>query len=153
MKYLVLAARLFIGGLFIYASVHKILDPAEFAQATRNYLILPTAWTNIVAITLPWIEFVAGLLIILGIETAAAALVISGMLAVFLPALFYAYFTGLDIACGCFSSSANSAGKITIVTLLRDSLILLIVLFILVADRGHFQLIRSGQTREAARQG
>ncbi|MBM4327784.1 MAG: DoxX family membrane protein [Deltaproteobacteria bacterium] len=151
MRYLVLAARLFIGGLFIYASVHKILDPAEFAQAIRNYLILPTAWTNIVAITLPWIEFVAGLLLILGIETAAAALIIFGMLTVFLPALFYAYFTGLDIACGCFSSAANSAGKITVLTLLRDSSILFIVLFILVADRGHFQLIGAGPAQTAAR--
>ncbi|MEW6533009.1 MAG: MauE/DoxX family redox-associated membrane protein [Thermodesulfobacteriota bacterium] len=151
MRYLVLAARLFIGGLFIYASVHKILDPAEFAQAIRNYLILPTAWTNIVALTLPWIEFVAGLLIILGIETAAAALIITGMLAVFLPALFYAYFTGLNITCGCFSAAANSAGKITIVTLLRDSSLLLVVLFILVADRGHFQLSGASHT-ETARQ-
>jgi uncharacterized membrane protein YphA (DoxX/SURF4 family) len=152
MRFLVLAARLFIGGLFIYASVHKILDPAEFAQAIRNYLILPTVWTNVVAITLPWIEFVAGLLLILGIETAAAALIISGMLAVFLPALFYAYFTGLDIACGCFSAAANSGGKITILTLLRDSSILLVVLFILVADRGHFQLVCSTLARGAARQ-
>jgi len=152
MKYLVLAARLFIGGLFIYASVYKIFDPAEFAQSIRNYLILPTAWTNIVGITLPWIEFVAGLLLILGIETAAAALIITGMLAVFLPALFYAYFTGLDIACGCFSAAANSAGKITILTLLRDSSLLLVVLFILVANRGHFQLIGASPTQEPAQQ-
>ena len=60
MKYLTLAARLFIGGLFIYASIYKIGDPANFAVSIRNYMIVPPSWSNILALTLPWIEIGAG---------------------------------------------------------------------------------------------
>ncbi len=41
MKYLTLSARLLIGGLFIYASVHKIFDPLDFAA--RNSQLQPPA--------------------------------------------------------------------------------------------------------------
>ena len=51
MKYLTLAARLIIGGLFVYASIHKIIDPAEFAASIRNYMIVPPTWSNILALT------------------------------------------------------------------------------------------------------
>ena len=60
MKYLTLSARLLIGGLFIYASVHKIFDPLDFAASIRNYNILPASWSNMTAVILPWIELGVG---------------------------------------------------------------------------------------------
>lgn len=140
MRYLVLAARLGIGALFIYASIYKIFDPGDFSQAIRNYMLLPPEWTNIVAIILPWIEFITGSLLILGIQTRPAALVTTGLLAVFLVVLVYAYSIGLDIDCGCFSSAKESSGRIGPDTLLRDAGIFLVSLFILLADRGSFSI-------------
>ena len=131
MKYVVLAARLLIGGLFVYASFHKLLDPGTFAGDIRNYTILPVAVTNLAAITLPWVELLAGLCLIFGIQTKPSALVISGMLCVFIGALTFAYVKGLDISCGCFSSAADSAGKIGLLTLLRDGSLLPITMLIL----------------------
>ncbi len=140
MKYLTIAARLLIGAIFIYASVYKILTPADFAVSVRNYMILPVSWSNIVAVTLPWVEFGAGMLLILGTFTRPAALLTTGMLAVFLGAIIYAYSIGLDIDCGCFSSAASSQGKITLFNIIRDSTLVLISLFILLSDQGDYSI-------------
>lgn len=140
MKYVTLLARLLIGGLFIYASIHKILDPSSFAVSIRNYGILPASWSNMVALTLPWIELGAGGFLILGIETKPSALITTAMLGIFLVALFYVYHMGIDIDCGCFNSSASSSGHIGIYHLARDSSLFLISLLILLMDRGDFRL-------------
>jgi uncharacterized membrane protein YphA (DoxX/SURF4 family) len=140
MKYLTFAARLVIGGLFVYASVHKIVDPVEFAAMIRNYMIIPPAWSNFLALTLPWIEIGAGSFLILGIQTRPAALLTTGMLGVFLSALIYAYAIGLDIDCGCFSSAASSTGRVGLYHLVRDTSLFLISLFIVLTDRGDFSI-------------
>jgi putative oxidoreductase len=141
-KYLTFAARLLIGAIFIYASAYKIWAPAEFAASIRNYMILPVSWSNLAAVTLPWIELAAGALLILGIFTRPAALLTTGMLAVFLAAMIYAYSIGLDIDCGCFSSAASSQGKITLFNLVRDSTLVIISLFIVLADRGDLSVLK-----------
>lgn len=140
-KHVSLFARLIIGGLFIYASVHKVLNPADFAVSVRNYTILPLEWTNLVAVTLPWVELGAGIFLILGVFTKPSALLATGMLAVFLAALIYVYSIGLDIDCGCFSSSTQSSGKIGPLHLLRDTTLFLISVFILVFDKGDYSLV------------
>ena len=139
MKYLVLGARLLIGCVFLYASIHKIIEPAQFAQDIRNYQILWPALSNIAALTLPWIEFVAGSFLILGIFTRPAAFIATGLLVVFLAALTYVYLIGLDIECGCFKSGA-AGGKIGLLTLLRDTCTFLVSLFVLLCDRGDFRV-------------
>ena len=65
--------RLFLGLLFIYASIPKIADPAYFAAAVQNYQMIPDSLINVVAIILPWLEFVCGLLLLLGYWIRAAA--------------------------------------------------------------------------------
>jgi uncharacterized membrane protein YphA (DoxX/SURF4 family) len=143
MKYLLLAARLLIGGVFVYASLHKIVDPEGFAQAIRNYQMIPAQWTNIAALILPWIELIAGGLLILGVLTRPSALITTSLMAVFLVALFYAYVAGLDIDCGCFTSDPSSPGRIGPLTLMRDSSLFVISLVVLLADRGDFSVMGS----------
>ncbi len=140
MKYVTLAARILIGSLFVYASIYKVIDPAAFAASIRNYMILPPSWSNILALTLPWIEIGAGGFLIFGIQTRSAALLTTGMLAIFLGALIHAYWIGLDIDCGCFSSAASSAGRVGTYHLVRDTSLFLISLFIVVMDRGEFSI-------------
>lgn len=131
MKLLSLVARLFIGAIFVVASYHKILDPVEFAVSIRNYMIIPEAYSNLLALTLPWIEMGVGLLLITGILVKPSALLTTGMLASFLAALIYAYAINLDIDCGCFSSSSSSDGRIGIYHLVRDSLLVFVSAFLL----------------------
>lgn len=140
-KHLVLLARLVIGGLFIYASIYKVLNPADFAVSVRNYTILPVEWTNFVAITLPWVELGSGLFLVMGVFTRPSALLTTGMMAVFLAALVYAYYTGLDIDCGCFASSSQSSGKIGPLHLIRDTALFLTSAFVLFFDTGDYSVL------------
>lgn len=140
LKYFILAARLVIGIVFVYASWHKILDPATFAVSVRNYSLLPPEYSNIVALALPWIELVAGVLLIIGIQIKPASLLTTGMLAVFFGAILYAYSVGLDIDCGCFGSATNSPGRIGIYHLFRDGAFLLLSMSIFAFDRGHLSI-------------
>lgn len=142
MKYVVFAARLLIGGMFVYASIYKVFDPANFAVSIRNYMIIPASWSNVVALTLPWIEIVAGAFLILGVQVRPSALLTTGMLGVFLGAIIYAFSIGLDIDCGCFSSAATSGGRIRVFHIARDAGLFLISLLILVSDRGNFSVAR-----------
>jgi uncharacterized membrane protein YphA (DoxX/SURF4 family) len=139
-KYVTLAARLIIGGLFVYASYYKLFHPLDFAVSIRNYGILPTEWSNIVALSLPWIEITAGIFLIIGLQTRPAALLTTGMLGIFLAAIIYAFSIGLDIDCGCFSSAASSPGRVGPYHIVRDGMLLALSLLVLVADRGDFTL-------------
>jgi hypothetical protein len=55
------------------------------------------------AIVLPWVEILAGLLLVLGIWAVEATLVLTGLLGLFMIAIGWAMHQGLDIECGCFA--------------------------------------------------
>ena len=60
---LALAFRLYIGGLFVYAAMYKINYAAEFATTIASYRIVPWWGVNAVAVFMPWLELVAGVLL------------------------------------------------------------------------------------------
>ncbi len=140
MGYIVLIARVVVGGLFVYAAVTKIPDPAGFAESIRNYGILPVELSNLAGIILPWIEVLAGFGLIIGVWTRASALITTCLLFVFALAVTYAYWTGLDISCGCFGPSEGSEGRIDLLTVLREWSLTILSLLILLFDQGRFQL-------------
>ena len=123
-----LAARLFLGCIFIGASLEKIVHPEAFARAVYNYRLLPDAAVNVVALWLAWLELVGGALLVLGVWLRGSIFVLAGLLVAFLGALGFNLARGLDVACGCFSS--RSKDPVTVFTLLRDSLFLLVALYL-----------------------
>jgi uncharacterized membrane protein YphA (DoxX/SURF4 family) len=99
-----------LGAVFLYAAHDKILHPAEFARIVYHYqLIGPSQhigpWaSNLLAVTLPWIEVVLGLMLLTGVWRREAAGVTAGLLVVFIVAVGSAVLRGIDLAnCGCFS--------------------------------------------------
>jgi len=106
-----------LGAVFVYASHDKILHPAEFAKIVYHYRLLgpdfdtgPLA-ANLLAVVLPWVELVTGLLLIAGPWRREAALVTAGMLVMFLAAVSWALLHGVDLAnCGCFTVAAGEEG-------------------------------------------
>jgi hypothetical protein len=104
MKIFNLILRLTVGGVFVVAGALKIWDPGSFAKDVANYRLLPDALVNLVAITLPWIEVLAGGLLMAGLWKKPSALLIAGMMAVFLAGIGQAVYRHLDIRCGCFST-------------------------------------------------
>lgn len=101
--------RLGLGGMFVYASLHKIIDPAAFAKSIYNYQILPDQAINLAALILPWLELCLGLALISGRGALGAAAWCHGLLWVFFLALVYNQVRGLNIHCGCFTNATLSA--------------------------------------------
>ncbi len=128
--------RWYLGLLFIGASWHKIISPESFAVDVATYDILPLALINIVALVLPWVELSAGLLLIVGWQIRAASWLISAMMFVFVLAVIIALIRGLDMSCGCFASQTAAEDPISALTVVRDSVWLVMAVFILVFDRG-----------------
>jgi uncharacterized membrane protein YphA (DoxX/SURF4 family) len=119
--------RLFLGVIFVYASLDKILHPAVFAEIIYNYQVLPEALINFTSIFLPWLELLLGLLLIFGFWLPGAVLIASSLFLVFFATLILNSARGLDIDCGCFSvSTAASSGGHMLWYLLRDSFFLLL---------------------------
>ncbi|MBK8976693.1 MAG: DoxX family protein [Planctomycetes bacterium] len=70
-----LVARLAVGGVFVWYGVNKVRAPVAFLKALREYDLLPTEppwYLTLTAIVLPWLEIVAGALVLLGAQLRAA---------------------------------------------------------------------------------
>ena len=131
-----LLARLYLGGVFLLACLHKIAEPEAFAIDIATYQLLPLVFVNGFALLLPMVELVAGIMLVLGFRTRAAAFLIVWMMIAFMIGLSHALHLGLDMSCGCFASSAAAEGHaISGMTLLRDAAWLGLGLYVLEFDR------------------
>ena len=102
-----LLLRVLLGLVFVYASLDKIADPAGFARIVYQWQILAPVASNLVAVTLPWVELVAGLLLVVGAWKRDAAAVVAVMLVVFIVAAGLVLARGIDVDnCGCTSVAA-----------------------------------------------
>jgi len=117
-------ARVILGAVFILASADKIYHPEAFAQMIYNYQILPGALINISAIVLPWVELLLGCLLLLGWWLPGAVTLANLLLATFFGALLFNTARGLNVHCGCFSTSTQG-GPATAWYLVRDAFFLL----------------------------
>ncbi|MEE8217556.1 MAG: MauE/DoxX family redox-associated membrane protein [Vicinamibacteria bacterium] len=105
-----LVLRVLLGLYFVHASLDKIADPPAFARIVYQWQVLGPIPSNIVAVTLPWVELLAGLLLIVGIWKRDAAAVVAVMLGVFLVAAGLVLAQGIDVEnCGCTSVAASAA--------------------------------------------
>ena len=105
-----LLLRVYLGGIFIYASTYKINFPGEFAETIASYQLLPFWAVNTAALVMPWAELVSGILMVLGVRTKAAAAAIGGMLVMFSLAILITLLRGIPIGCGCFTSVEDPLG-------------------------------------------
>lgn len=75
----VLAARLIVGGLLIYVSIGKLRDPVAFLKVVKLYELLPVHWNvllNSIAVIVPWVELLGGIILILGLKLYVSASVL-----------------------------------------------------------------------------
>ena len=132
--------RLAIGGIFIYAGYAKLTYPnhnlwpwfilkfsvsanlSTFAFQVESYKVLGAAGSSFVAHTLPFVEMVLGLLLLIGWQLRIWATIVSAILLGFLAVVTRAYLLHMDINCGCFGIPEPLTGM----TVLRDSALVLL---------------------------
>lgn len=122
--WLVLPARVVLGFLFAMAGGLKISDPQAFAFAVKGFQILPDHLVVPTAFALPCIEILAGVLLIVGLWTRAAAVVILLLLVGFTAGQVSVIQRGLDVKCSCFGNLEwPCAGAVGTCHLVRNSVL------------------------------
>ena len=114
----VVLAQLLVGLVFLAAALAKIGDAGTFARQIHHYRLLPFGLENLMAITLPWIELMAALAILLRLRPQAGSAVAAGLMALFVAVVATAVARGLDIECGCFGTA--DAGRVGVAKLLEN---------------------------------
>jgi putative oxidoreductase len=102
-------ARLIVGGVFIYAGVLKLADPAKFAQDIANYQAFPYWTWNLAAAIVPVTEIVAGLAVLTGIKRRAGAIVLGSLTVAFIGLILSVITRGIDLNCGCFGEAVEAS--------------------------------------------
>ncbi len=109
--YTVLAVSLALAAIFVYAGIDKIGERQQFADNIAGFAILPTAFIDLFALTLPLFEIACGLLLLLPLTRRIGALAIALVSVMFFIALLSALLRGLTLDCGCFGVGAPSRSK------------------------------------------
>ena len=127
--------RLVVGGIFVYAGYAKIFTPNfiaspffalkfsiltnlnNFGIQVDSYKLLPPGGVSFVAHTLPFVEIILGLLVLIGWQLRIWASMITLIMLGFLAVVTRAYLLHMDINCGCFATPEPLNGY----TVLRDS--------------------------------
>lgn len=106
-----LLSRIALAQLFFIAALNKITDPQSFATAIDKFqvplfMLDENGENALVAVSVflvPWLELVAGLFLLAGLWTRAAATLILLMLGAFCAAIYSVMLREIEITdCGCF---------------------------------------------------
>jgi uncharacterized membrane protein YphA (DoxX/SURF4 family) len=140
--YLTLLIRVAVGLIFIYASLDKITNPAQFARIVYNYHLISGPLINIFALLLPWVEVIAGISLILGLYRQGGILIANLMVISFIIALGINLIRGVDLECGCFTVSSKARGNV-LGLIIRDFGLLILTGYLFFSRSAKFNLMRS----------
>ena len=125
LSWIELLLRWIVGLAFILASIHKIAQPAAFAQIVYSYHLFPDFSVNLIAIVMPFIELTTGLALVSGIYPRAAAAIVNVLLVVFMLIIAINLVRGHAFDCGCFPTFISRLYAESPVTMLVRNMVLL----------------------------
>lgn len=129
------AGRLILAGVFAFAGLAKIGDPAAYVRAVRGYDLLPDGLAVLVGRGLPAFELALALALALGVALRMTAGVAAGLLAVFTLGIATAAARGLRIDCGCFGGGGPTENPQYAGEIVRDVALLLLALAVAALGR------------------
>lgn len=97
-----LLARLITGGVWLYAGLLKVGDPAASVAAVRAYQLLPYDLAETVGRILPMLEVVLGACLIAGLLTRFSGALSALLQVAFIVGIASVWARGIAIDCGCF---------------------------------------------------
>jgi uncharacterized membrane protein YphA (DoxX/SURF4 family) len=132
-KIFFLMARLFLGFVFIYAAVNKIVEPQNFVESLTNYRLFPYFTINFIAIVLPWIELFSGVLLLFGAKEKESASIIAALLIIFTIVVLISMARGLDFECGCYGTGKSD--RIGLKKILENLFLLILCYAVISKDK------------------
>ena len=126
------AARLLVGGLFVFSGISKLILPhGEVMALVEQYQVIPDFLVSPIAAGLPWLELVSGTALCIGFMTTAAAWVIGFQLVGFSVLMVVVLVAQIPIDdCGCFGNLGIRETPLHV--LIRDLILLGILASVLV---------------------
>ena len=97
-----LLARLVVGGVWLWAGLLKIADPAASVTAVRGYQLLTASTAEVVGRVLPTVEVALGAMLLLGLLHRVSGLLSALLQLAFIAGIASVWARGIAIDCGCF---------------------------------------------------
>ncbi len=119
-------ARLVVAGVFIWAAIPKLLDPAGFAEDISNYQVFPYWSWNLIAAIVPSLELVGALALLTGFFRKGAVALLGLLDVAFIALIASVIVRDIDLSCGCFGHEEEAA-SIGWPTLWRDVALLVAI--------------------------
>ncbi len=103
-----LITRVLLGVWFGFSGGMKIFGSGldRFTRDIANYQLFGPPLDAVAAYTVPWLELIAGVCLVLGILRRGAILTLAGLVVVFAICVGWAWAHQLDISCGCHGGDA-----------------------------------------------
>jgi len=100
--------RIGLGLWFVWSGGQKVFGSGldRFTQDVANYQMVGPPLDALAAYTLPWVEIVTGLGLMLGMLRRGTLLAFCGLVTAFTVAIGWAWAHQLNIACGCHGSDS-----------------------------------------------
>jgi uncharacterized membrane protein YphA (DoxX/SURF4 family) len=124
---LLIAGRLALAAIFLWAGIAKLREPwMLFAMQLDSMHIFPDASITFFARTMPWLEVILGVLLVVGIQMRYVASAATALLVVFFTVVTMLYMRGFQGDCGCFGPGEQLGPK----TLARDLALVLLAMWV-----------------------
>jgi len=123
--------RIFMGAIFIYAGIFKLINQRGFLASLKQIVFIPTPLVNSLAYLVPIFELIIGFLLITSVCIGYAAVASSILMTLFIFVTIYKEVLGMRSGCGCFPESfiLNSTNPFLLV--LRNFVFLILSLIII----------------------
>jgi len=144
-RWVATGTRLVLAAVLAYAAATKIGDLSGAGRTVALYRIVPDDWASPLGGIFPFVELVLAVLLALGLATRQAALLVAGLMAVYVAAIVSVWARGLSIDCGCFSSGGHlTEGSVRgyVLDIARDTGLFALALFLAFRPRSRYALDR-----------
>lgn len=149
-SWLVVVARLLVGGVFVFAGMSKLALPhGEVVAQMQQYTVIPRLLTPLIATVLPWVEVLSGAALLIGFLTSPAAWLVVAQLVSFCLLMLVVLAAGIEIEdCGCFGALGWKETPLQV--LLRDLVMLALMWPVVTRHREVWSVDSWGQSLENA---
>jgi len=140
--YFNVAVRLWIGAIFLSTGWMKAVEPFEnFRGVLSHYGLLPQVVLPLIAHSIPWIELITGLFLVVGYALPLAVIAAGALSGSFVLLLGISFLTqsALPEHCGCFGSGIQ---MVPAQMLILDTVHLVLTLAILRYPSSFFSIDR-----------